>query len=149
MPKVFYSVVLDHSADEVWKVIRAFNAYAWAGVTGETTIEAGKVGDQVGAVRRIEMGDGIVRRQILRAHSDQDRSYTYAICEPPYLPIENYVSTIRVTPVVEGGKAFVEWSAQFDCAMEERTRWIAFFEKDGFANWLASLREFMANGNAI
>jgi Polyketide cyclase / dehydrase and lipid transport len=140
MAKSYYSAVFEQSADEVWKAIRQFDEYAWAGVPGATTIEDGKAGDQIGAVRRIEMGDGIIRRQILLAHSDQDRSYTYAICDPPYLPIENYVSTIRVTPVIESGKAFVEWSATFDCAADERTRWTNFFEKEGFAKWLGSLR---------
>jgi hypothetical protein len=148
MPRAFYSVVLDHSADDVWKVIRPFDEYAWAGVPADTIIEDGKAGDQIGAVRRIEMGDGIIRRQILLAHSDQDQSYTYAICDPPYLPIENYASTIRVTPVVDSGKAFVEWSATFDCAADERTRWINFFEKEGFAKWLGALREFMAKGKS-
>jgi hypothetical protein len=92
------------------------------------------------------MGDGIARRQVLLGHSDQDRSYTYAICDPPYLPLENYVSTIRVTPVIESGKAFVKWSATFDCAADERTRWVNFFENDGFAKWLGALRELMTQG---
>ena len=148
MPAAFYSVVLDHPAADVWKVIRLFDRYAWAGVPA-TTIEDGRAGDQIGAVRRIETGDGIVRRQVLLGHSDQDRSYTYAICDPPYLPLENYVSTIRVTPVVESGKAFVEWSATFDCAADERARWVNFFENDGFAKWLGALREFMAQGEEV
>ena len=70
MPKAFYSIVLDHPADEVWRVIRPFGEYDWAGVPAETSIENGKAGDQIGAVRRIETGDGAVRRQILLAHSD-------------------------------------------------------------------------------
>ena len=144
MPRAFYSIVLDHSAVDVWQVIRRFDHYAWAGVPTATTIEDDKAGDQVGAVRRIDMGDGIVRRQILLAHSDRERSYTYGICDPPYLPIENYVSTIRVTPVVESNSAFIEWSANFDCAADERARWVNFFENDGFAKWLNALRKFMA-----
>ena len=148
MPRAFYSVVLDHAADDVWKVIRLFDHYGWAGVPADTIIEDGKAGDQIGAVRRIEMGDGIIRRQVLLAHSDQDRSYTYGICTPSYLPIENYVATIRVTPVVEDGKAFVEWSAAFDCAADERGKWVSFFENNGFGKWLGSLREFMAQRGA-
>lgn len=148
MPKAFYSTVLDHSADEVWTIIRSFAEYAWAGVPADTIIEDGKAGDQTGAVRRIDMGDGTVRRQILLAHSDHDRSYTYSICDPPYLPVENSVSTIRVMPVVESGKAFVEWSATFDCAAEERNRWIGYFEQEGFAKWLGSLRQSMARAKA-
>ena len=40
MAKSFYSMVLDHSADEVWAFIRSFGDYAWAGVESETIIEA-------------------------------------------------------------------------------------------------------------
>lgn len=47
MAKSYYSTVLSHSAEEVWAIIRPFDHYAWAGVPSETTIEAGKAGDQV------------------------------------------------------------------------------------------------------
>ena len=32
--------------------------------------------------------------------------------------VENYVSTIKLTPVTDGDRCFAEWSAEFDC--EER-----------------------------
>lgn len=82
MASSYYSVVLDHSAAEVWAVIRPFDHYGWAGVPGETVIEAGKAGDQIGAIRRFSGGDKTLR-QILLAHSDRDRSYTYAFVDAP------------------------------------------------------------------
>ena len=142
MAKAFYSVVLDHPASAVWAVIRSFGHYTWAGVVGETTIEDGKAGDQVGAIRRFE-GGGKIIRQVLLAHSDVDRSYTYAFCDPSALAVRNYVATIRITPVVETGKAFIEWSAEFDCEAGETDHWIGYFEKEGFAKWLGALRQFM------
>jgi hypothetical protein len=143
MAKSYYSTVPDHSAEEVWAVIRPFDHYAWAGVQNETVIEAGKAGDQVGAVRRVSTADKIIR-QVLLAHSDRERSYTYALCDPPPFPVRNYVATLRVTPVVDGNRAFVEWWAMFDCAAEEYDRWTRHFEREGFARWLAALRQFMA-----
>src|SRR5207237_9622931 len=98
MAKSYYSTILDHPADEVWAVIRPFDHYAWAGVQSETTIEAGKAGDQVGAIRRITMGEKTIR-QILLAHSDFERSYTYALCYPPPFPVRNSVATRRVAPI--------------------------------------------------
>jgi Polyketide cyclase / dehydrase and lipid transport len=142
MARAYYSVVLDHPADEVWRVIRRFDHYAWAGVEGETIIEVGKAGDQVGAVRRVALPDRAIRQKLL-AHSDIERSYTYLFCEPA--PVPNYVATIRVAPVVESHKAFVEWQASFDCAEEERERWVEHFEQNGFAVWLGALAKFMAN----
>jgi hypothetical protein len=145
MAKSYYSTVLDHPADEVWTTIRSFAHYAWAGVQGGTTIlEAGKAGDQVGAVRRFIGGEKTIR-QILLAHSDLERSYTYALCDPQPFPVRNYVATIRVIPVVESHRAFVEWSATFDCAADEYDRWTRHFEKEGFAKWLSALRGFMAH----
>ena len=123
MAKAYYSTVLDHSADQVWSVIRPFDHYSWAGVPGETIIEDGRKGDQVGSVRRFT-ADGKTLRQILLAHSDLDRSYSYAFCDTPPVPARNYTATIRVTPVVETSKAFVEWWATFDCAAEDYDRLI-------------------------
>ena len=148
MAKAYYSVVLDHPADQVWAAIRRFDRYAWAGVESETRIEEDRAGDQVGAVRRIVLVDGAVRRQMLRAHSDVERSYSYTLCDPPYLPVQDFLATIRVTPVVETNQAFVEWGATFDCAAEERRRWVYWFETQGFAVWLAALRRYMDGSTA-
>jgi hypothetical protein len=58
--------------------------------------------------------------------------------------VTDYVATIRVRPVAADGRAFVDWSASFDCAFEERARWIEHFERRGFAVWLGALARFMA-----
>ena len=81
MAEAFYSVVLDHPAEAVWATIRPFGHYAWAGVEAETTIEDGKIDDQVGAVRHVAMPGRAIRQKLL-AHSDLERSYTYSFCEP-------------------------------------------------------------------
>jgi hypothetical protein len=143
MPRAYYSIVIDRSADAIWATIRPFGHYAWAGVESETTIEDGKTDDQVGAVRRVIVGENTIRQQLL-AHSDLDRSYTYAFCGQAPFPVENYLATIRVLPIVaDGDKAFVEWSATFDCALSESARWVTHFERQGFAKWLGALAQFM------
>jgi len=108
MAKAYYSVMLYHPAEEVWAVIRPFDHYAWAGVESETVIEQGKAGDQVGAVRRVTSA-GHVIRQVLLAHSDIDRSYTYGFCGAPPFPVRDYVATIRVIPALADEGSFVEW----------------------------------------
>src|SRR5260221_3969048 len=105
MAKSYYSTVLDHPADDVWAVIRPFDHYAWAGVESETIIEHDKAGDQVGAVRRVSFGGNVIR-QVLLAHSDIERSYSYAFCGALPFPVQDYVGTIRVTPIVADGAAF-------------------------------------------
>jgi hypothetical protein len=143
MARAYYSTVLDHSAGKVWSVIRPFDHYSWAGVPGETIIEDGRKGDQVGSIRRFSSGEKTIR-QVLLAHSDLDRSYSYAFCDAPPFPVQNYIATIRVTPIADSDKAFVEWWATFDSAPEDRERMIKHFEAAGFAVWLGALREFMA-----
>jgi len=52
MAKVTYSTVFNHSADQVWAVIRDFNSYpVWVEGINESHIEDGKAGDAVGAIR--------------------------------------------------------------------------------------------------
>jgi hypothetical protein len=86
------------------------------------------------------MGDTRIRQRLL-AHSDRERFYTYEFCEPRF-PVRNYVATIRVTPIVDGDKAFGEWWVTFDCATEEYDHWTAFFA-GSFATWLGSLRRHL------
>src|SRR6266404_5564970 len=107
MAKAYYSVMLYHPAEEVWAVIRPFDHYAWAGVDSETIIEQGKAGDQVGAVRRFTYAGNVVR-QVLLAHSDIDRSYSYGFCGAPPVPVRDYVATIRVSPAIADAGSFVD-----------------------------------------
>lgn len=58
-------------------------------------------------------------------------------------PIRDYVATIRITPIVDGDRAFVEWLATFDCAPDEHDRWTQHFT-DSFAGWLGPLRAQLA-----
>lgn len=138
MTKVYYSTVLEQTADQVWAVIRDFNSYpVWVASVTESHFEDGKSGDTVGAIRKfVEYGARI--RQRLRAHSDLDRSYTYESCEP-LGAITSYQGTGRVTPIVEGNRAFVEWSVTFDCPAEEQENCTKSLE-EAMPQWLQSLQ---------
>jgi uncharacterized membrane protein len=138
MTKVYYSTVLEQTADQVWAVIRDFNSYpVWVASVSESHIEEGKSGDAVGAIRNfIEFGTRI--RQRLLAHSDLDRLYTYESCEP-LGAITYYQGTGHVTPVIDGNRAFVEWSVQFDCPAAEQANCTKLLE-EAMPQWLKSLR---------
>jgi hypothetical protein len=142
MAKSFYSTVFDQPADAVWNVIRDFNNYpVWVDGAGESRIEAGKSGDTVGAVRNV-LYQGGRRRQKLLALSDVERSQIYTFEGEAPLPVQNFRATIRVTPVVDGDRAFVEWFATFDCNPEAHDERVVFF-RDAFAGWLESLRRHL------
>ena len=138
MTKVTYSTVFEHTADQVWAVIRDFNSYpVWVASVTESHIEGGKFGDSVGAIRDfVEHGTHI--RQRLVAHSDVDRFYTYESCEP-LGAITYYQGTGHVTPIVDGNRAFMEWTVNFECPETERENSVKLLE-EAMPQWFKSLR---------
>lgn len=139
MAKAYYSTVFTQSADDVWSIIRDFNSYpVWVDGAGESHIEGGKTGDAAGAVRNV-LYQGKTIRQTLLAISDIERSQSYAFCGDAPMPVQNYRATLRLTPIIDGDCAFVEWWATFDCAAERHEEWTSFF-RESFGRWLASLR---------
>jgi hypothetical protein len=147
MAKAYYSTIFAQPADAVWGVIRDFNNYpVWVDGAGESVIEDGRSGDAVGCVRNV-LYNGARRRQRLLALSDIERSQTYAFAGDSPLPVTNFEATLRVTPVIDGHRAFVEWFATFDCTAEDRDVRVTFF-RDAFAGWLESLRRSLAKAAA-
>jgi len=138
----YYSTIFTQPAGEVWAVIRDFNNYpVWVDGAGESAIEAGRSGDSVGAVRNV-LYKGVARRQKLLALSDSERSQTYCFVSEPPLHTRDFQATLRVTPVVDGNRAFVEWWTTFDCDAGHHDERTAFF-RDAFAGWLESLRRHL------
>jgi Polyketide cyclase / dehydrase and lipid transport len=147
MARSYYSTVLDEPAAMVWSVIRDFGNYRlWVDGVDDAGIEDGRPGDAVGAIRSVRMAGTRIRQRLL-AHSDQERSYTYEFCAPARFPVRDYVASIRVTPIVDGDRTFVEWWATFDAAGADGDHWRDFFVRS-FATWLASLRRNLA-GDAL
>ena len=139
MARAYYSTIFEQSADQVWNLIRDFNNYpVWVDGAGESEIEDGRSGDAVGAVRNV-LYDGRRIRQRLLALSDTERSQTYGFCGAPPAPMSNYQARLRVTPVIDGDRSFVEWDASFDCEPARHGELTAFY-RDSFATWLGSLR---------
>ena len=139
MAEAYFSTVFAQSADEIWNVIRDFNNYGvWVDGVGESVIEDGKSGDTVGAIRNV-LYQGRRIRQKLVALSDIERSQVYEFCGEAPMPVQHYRATLKITPVIDGGRSFVEWSARFDCVPAEYEKWTAFF-RAAFAGWLGSLR---------
>jgi hypothetical protein len=118
MIKVYASSVIDSPANAVWAQVRDFNALPqWTPFVAESRIEESQPADRIGCVRNFRLRDGGVIRERLLTLSDYDYQCSYAILESP-MSVENYVATIKLTPVTEGNRTFVEWWAEFDCAPE-------------------------------
>jgi hypothetical protein len=116
MPKVYTSAVINAPAGQVWSLVRDFNGLPnWTPFVAESRIEQNHPSDKIGCVRNFSLKDGGRIRERLLALSDFDLSCTYSILESP-MGVENYVATLKLTPVTDGNLCFAEWSAEFDCA---------------------------------
>jgi hypothetical protein len=145
MTSAYYSTIFRKPAADVWKIVRDFNNYpVWVDGAGDSEIEDGKSGDSVGAVRSVHYNGRHIRQRLL-ALSDVERSQTYEFCGAATLPVSGFQATLRITPVVDGDAAFVEWRADFDCE-EARRNELSATLRDWFAKWLESLRT--ASGTA-
>ena len=116
MARVYVSSVINAPAAKVWARVRDFNGLPnWHPGIAESRIENGEPSDRVGCIRHFHTRDGGMIRERLLALSDYDYSCTYEILESP-MGVANYVATLKLTPVTDGGRCFAEWSAEFDCA---------------------------------
>ena len=124
MPHIVKSTILDAPTGAVWNVLRDFNGLPnWHPAIAESRIEGGEPADKIGCVRDFTLRNGDRIREKLLGLSDYDMFCTYSILESP-MGVENYVATLRLTPVTDGEKTFLEWSAEFDCAPERETELI-------------------------
>ena len=115
MVKVYVSSVIDAPVERVWAHIRDFNGLPkWVPAVADSRIEGGVAADKVGCVRNFNLRDGGNLREQLLALSDCDYSVTYNILVSP-MGVQNYVATLKLTPVTDGGRTFAQWTAEFDC----------------------------------
>ena len=119
MVKVYRSSVLDAPAERVWREIRDFNGLPnWHPLIASSRIEKGHPADKIGCVRNFQLQDGASIREKLLALSDYDYTCVYSILESP-MDLSDYVATLRLLPVTEGNRCFIEWSAEFECAPDK------------------------------
>lgn len=139
MTSASFSTVFDQSADELWQTIRDFGNYSlWVDGSGTETMEDGKTSYTVGAARVIELPN-VTIRQRLTAVSAAERSYRYMFEDGRPAEIDTYEATLSVTPITDGDKSFVQWTAEFECPVQRRDHWRHFYRRS-FADWLEHLR---------
>jgi hypothetical protein len=119
MARVYTSSVINASAARVWARVRDFNGLSnWHPAIAESRIENGEPADKVGCIRNFSLRNGDRLREQLLGLSDFDMFCTYSILDSP-MPLTNYVATLRLTPVTDHDRTFIEWSADFDCAPDK------------------------------
>lgn len=138
MPRVFVSRVVDASAERVWTTIRWFDAVAaWLPFVKSSPIEDGGDPTRVGCVRVLTQTDGEVFREVLVALSDAERFYSYTFASSP-VPVRDHRTTIRVRPITEGDRSYVEWSSRFDIDPKHEAQLVDLMNRN-FVNGLRNL----------
>ncbi|MEX0921741.1 MAG: SRPBCC family protein [Rhodovibrionaceae bacterium] len=146
MPDVYVSSVIPAPTDRVWARIRDFNALPdWHPGIAESRIESGMPADQVGCVRNFRLKDGGQIREKLLALSDYDLSCSYAILESP-MGVENYIATLKLTPITDGNRTLAEWSAEFDCPPERAEELVSHIGRNVFQGGFDALKQSLAGG---
>jgi len=146
MPRPYASGVVPASADAVWSLVRDFNGLpAWLPAVSASELDEGGSGAEVGAVRRLTLGDGgTVVERLLEMH-DAERRFTYEILESPFA-VRRYVSTFRVAPVTASGEAFVEWWSEYDADGADEAGLTQTFADGIYGAGIAALRKNFAAG---
>src|SRR5947209_1489858 len=80
---------------------------------------------------------------VLVALSDAKRFYSYTFVSSP-VPVRNHRTTLRVLPITDGDRSYVEWLSRFEIAPEHETQLVELMNRN-FLNDLRSLAERFRN----
>lgn len=127
----------------VWEMARAFDAVEqFLPFVDSSPIEDGQAPTAVGAVRVVTETSGAVFREVLVAHSDAERCYSYTFVGSP-IPVRNHRTTLRFRPITDGDRTLGEWSSSFDIAPDQEAKLVGLMEKN-FLQGLQSLGRRLA-----
>lgn len=146
MARVYTSSVISASPDRVWDRVRGFNDLPrWHPMIRESRIEEALPADKVGCIRNFNLQNGDNIREQLLGLSDYDMFVTYSILESP-MPLEDYVATLRLTPVTEGDRTFIEWTAEFSCDPGDEDELVSMIGTDVFQAGFDALKRQFGGG---
>jgi Polyketide cyclase / dehydrase and lipid transport len=91
-------------------------------------------------VRRLTLAGGGVVVERLVAIDDAARSMTYEILESPFA-VRRYVSTFRIAPVTDTGRAFMEWWSEYDADAADEEQLTATFANGVYRGGIAGLQK--------
>ena len=127
MATVYESTVVKASPEEVWALVRDFNALPkWFPFIASSELQEGDLPDRVGAVRTLRARNGGTVRERLLEISDPEMRLRFLTFEGADLTL-NYSGHMRVRPVTRGSGAFFEFYGVFDAAdgnIEKASHWL-------------------------
>lgn len=107
--KVIETVTIQAPIEAVWNRVKAFDKFDWHPAVQSVSATDGS---NVGSVRTIQLKGGGTPVEVLESYSDADHKFGYRMKDTGPLPVNNYTSTLALTP--EGANATkVEWRGAF------------------------------------
>ena len=113
----YHSIIIDASPEEVWSAISNFHDMNWAPeVISSLTIVGEASGSEIGAGRIL---NGLFHETLKRIDHER-HEFSYSIDDGPDViskeVVSNYVGTVRLRPITDDGRTFVEWSSEYESA---------------------------------
>ncbi|WP_136660703.1 SRPBCC family protein [Nitratireductor sp. XY-223] len=140
MARAYVSSVINAPASNVWERVRDFNGLPkWHPRIRDSRIEEAMPSDKVGCIRNFNLQNGDNIREQLLGLSDYDMFCTYAILDSP-MPLSDYIATLRLTPVTDGDRCFIEWSAEFECSPDNEADLVSGISTNVFQGGFDALR---------
>ena len=141
---VIRSAVIDARIYEVWAALRDFNSHhRWHPAVASSRMENDLDGDVVGGVRRFSLTDGAEFREQLLRLSDREHTFSYCILDSS-LPLFDYVATVRLKPVTDGGRTFWDWRSQFRAPDHRAAELEKMVGQKIYEDGFSGLRRFLA-----
>lgn len=145
MARVYTSTVINGPADKVWERVRDFNALPrWHPRIRDSRIEDALPSDKIGCIRNFNLQNGDNIRERLLGLSDYDLYFSYSILESP-MPLTDYIATFRITPITDGDRCFVEWSAEFECSPDDESDLVSGIGTNVFQGGFDALKRHFGN----
>jgi len=136
LARVIVSSVIDAPVERVWKASRRFDAVEdFLPFVESSPLLDGDGPTAVGAKRRVTQTDGGVFDEVLVAHSDADRAYSYTFVGSP-IPVREHRTTLAFRPITDGDRTLGEWASRFEAEPAQEAELVGLIE----TNFLAGLR---------
>jgi hypothetical protein len=114
MSIIDHATVLEADADRVWQVLRRFGDIPiWFPAVTHSVIEDDLPQTTVGCVRLMTLSNGNPLRERLLSMDDNNRVFSYGF-DDSSLPYDDFVMTVALVPLSDGGRTFIRWTARFD-----------------------------------
>ena len=138
MGNCYNSTVINASIETVWDTIKNFHELSWGDLVVSKVDKVGDVaGTEVGAQRIL---NDAFHETLLSIDHDQ-HLFTYSIDDGPGPVakdvVDNYVGSVKLTPITDTNQTFIEWGSRFESEAENT---VSDFCNPIYAGVLASLK---------